>query len=206
MSRAAFVGLVRLDLPERTVCFCDGGSFTFEGRTYSSRDDVFGTIAGVDRLDEGVGDSVPALSITLLPAEGSAPSDLSRPGHQRARVRFWLQEFDPATGQITTNDRPLFDGQIDQTNFTLAQRQRQLTMSIVSLAEQLFEGDIGNSLSPTFHKSVWPGERGHDNATGLVVPVAWGTEAPQGGGTGRGGSGGGNSFANYVIQTALKAY
>lgn len=205
MSRSAFVGLIRFDLPERTVAFADGGTFTFDGRTFSSRDEVFGTVEAAQALSEGVGDEVPALSVTLLPDEGSAPSQLSKPGHQRSRVRFWLQEFDPATGQITTNDPPLFDGQVDQTNFTVGHRERRLTMSIVSLAEQLFEGDIGNSMSPTFHKSVWPGEQGHDNATGLVTPVAWGIEAPQMSSSSRG-SGGGGGFANYVIRTALRAY
>src|SRR3546814_9368912 len=56
---------------------------------------------------------------------------------------------------------------------------------LVSLAERLFELNIGNSLNSAWHKSVWPGELGHDNATGLSIPVAWGVESPRssGGGT-----------------------
>src|SRR3546814_8736110 len=47
---------------------------------------------------------------------------------------------------------------------------RELAVSVVSLAERLFELNIGNSLNSAWHKSVWPGELGHDNATGLSIP------------------------------------
>src|SRR3546814_7709774 len=61
----------------------------------------------------------------------------------------------------------------------------EVAVSVVSLAERLFELNIGNSLNSAWHKSVWPGELGHDNATGLSIPVAWGVESPRssGGGT-----------------------
>src|SRR5690606_3785725 len=102
---------------------------------------------------------------------------------------FWIAEYDVATGIISTADVQ-FDGQIDQTVFSSGRGTKELSMSIVSLAERLFEGNIGNTLNSTWHKSVWPGEKGHDNATGLSVPIAWGTEAPRsyrtGEGTGQG--------------------
>src|SRR3546814_1850748 len=55
----------------------------------------------------------------------------------------------------------------------------EVAVSVVSLAERLFELNIGNSLNSAWHKSVWPGELGHDNATGLSIPVAWGVESPR---------------------------
>src|SRR3546814_14440890 len=60
----------------------------------------------------------------------------------------------------------------------------EVAVSVVSLAERLFELNIGNSLNSAWHKSVWPGELGHDNATGLSIPVAWGVESPRSGGGG----------------------
>jgi hypothetical protein len=72
----------------------------------------------------------------------------------------------------------LFDGQVDQTTFTIARDNRELSVTIVPSSERLFEANIGNSLSPSFQKSVWSGDTGHDNATGLGRPVAWGTDAP----------------------------
>ncbi|MEO0699437.1 MAG: hypothetical protein AAFY81_06930, partial [Pseudomonadota bacterium] len=47
--------------------------------------------------------------------------------------------------------------------------------------------------SNAFHKSLFPGETGHDNATGLQVSVAWGVEsAPTSTSSGMGSGGGGN--------------
>jgi hypothetical protein len=77
----------------------------------------------------------------------------------------------------------MFFGQIDQTVFKLGRATRDLAMTIVAKLERLFLRNEGNSLSPTFHKSVWPGETGHDNATGLVIPIAWGTESTPGAST-----------------------
>ena len=51
---------------------------------------------------------------------------------------------------------------------------------MVSTAERLFNKADGNTLSPTFRRSVWPLEAGDDEATGLSIPVAWGVEGPNG--------------------------
>lgn len=186
MNIIAMTGLLKIELPEHTIRFCDGGFFEFEGETYRSKDPIFGTIAAVQSLTEGVGDSVPALSITLLPPDATAAADLSKPGHQTSRVRFWLAEYDVSTNVISSADVQ-FDGQIDQSVLTVGKGKRELSVSVVSLAERLFEGNIGNTLNPTWHKSVWPGETGHDNATGLAVPVAWGVEGPRRSSAGGGG-------------------
>ena len=177
MNAIALTGLVQVDLPERTLRFCDGAFFAFEGETFRGKDATYGTIAALAAMSEGVGDTVPAIQMTLLPANDAAPADLSQPGHQTARVRFWIAEYDVASGLITSSE-VMFDGQVDQTILTVGNGAKTLEVSVVSLAERLFEGNIGNTLNPTFHKSVWPGETGHDQATGLTIPVAWGTERP----------------------------
>jgi len=189
VSRVALTGLLTIELPEATLRFTDGGFIEYGGETYRAKDDTFGTIQSVQPLSEGVGDSVPALSITMLPPDTSAVADLTKPGHQTSQVQFVLAEYDVDAGTINSAD-VLFTGQIDQSVLTVGKGKRELSMSVVSLAERLFEGNTGNSLNPTFHKSVWPGETGHDNATGLAVPVAWGVERPSGGGSTYGGGGG----------------
>jgi len=186
MTTVSLTGLLQIDLPEATLRYCDGGFFEFNGGTFRAKDPVFGTVGAVQSLSEGVGDSVPALTMTLLPPDTSSAAEIAKPGHQTARVRFWVAEYDVATGVVTSSDVQ-FDGQIDQSELKVGKGAKELTVSVVSLAERLFEGNIGNSLNSTFHKSVWPGERGHDNATGLGVPIAWGTEAPRSGGFGGGG-------------------
>lgn len=190
MQQTSLAGLVRIALPDRSpVLLCDGGFIDFSGERYRSSDATFGTIASIEGLDEGQGDEIPALDIDLFPAETAAAGDLSKPGYQQSRVQMWIAEYDVATGQIVGTPDPMFDGQIDQTSLRLG-KGRTLSMSVVSNAERLFEFDIGNSWSPTFHKSVWPGEKGHDNASGLKISVAWGVAGPSaaiGGGNARAG-------------------
>lgn len=184
--RIGLTGLMQIDLPERTLRLCDGGFFEFEGQTFRAKDEVFGTILSFEAMAEGVGDTIPALSLTLIPKDTTAAADLSRPGHQTARVRLWIAEFDVDTMEIVAASLQ-FDGQVDQSVLKVGRASRTLDLTVVSLMERIFEGNIGNTLNPSWHKSVWPGETGHDNATGLVLPVAWGAAASQGGGRGTGG-------------------
>lgn len=179
MRRIALMGLLRIELPSQDINLCDGGFMEFGGETFRSSDPLFGTVGSVDSLGEGVGDEVPALDLVMLPPGTAAVTDLSQPGYQRSRVRFWIGEYDPDDGTLDGADL-MFDGQIDQTTLTVGRDRRELAMSIVSTAEKLFERNAGNSLNPTWHKSVWPGETGHDNGTGLTTPVAWGVENASG--------------------------
>ncbi len=178
MNTVALIGLMKMELPDATVRLCDGGFIEYDSETYRSFDPVFGTIASIDALSEGVGDEVPALEVTFYPHGDAEPSDLSQPGFQTARTRFWIGEYDVEAGTLDGTPDLVFDGQLDRTQLIVG-RERTLSCSIVSLAERLFELNIGNSLNPNWHKSVWSGELGHDNATGLSVPVAWGAASPR---------------------------
>lgn len=199
MQRIAIVGLIKIELPGGSVNLCDGGYFPWAGDNYRGHDDTFGTISSVEPMTEGRGDEIPALQLTLLPPGGAAIADLSQPGFQKSRVRSWIAEYNQQTGQITGTPEAMFDGQIDQTTLRIG-RERSLEISCVQTAERVFELDIGNSLSSAFHKSVWPGELGHDEATGLKTSIAWGVEAPARAGSSSGGAGGGfgSRFARVV--------
>lgn len=178
MSRIGLVGLCQIELPEEAVLLTDGGFMNWDGDLFVSKHGTFGTIASIDELSEGVDAEIPALDMVMYPASTAAPAELSQPGYQRSHVTFWLGEYDRDTGELTDEPDTLFEGQIDQTMLKAGRPARELSMTITSAAERLFERNIGNSLSASFHKSVWPGETGHDNATGLGAPIAWGVEAP----------------------------
>lgn len=206
MQSIALIGLLKIELPDATVRLSDGGFVEFNGETYRSTDPVFGGIASLEALTEGVGEEIPALELALNPAGTSAASDLSRPGFQRSSVRLWVGEYDVDAGTLVGDPDLLFYGQIDQTVLRIGRSARDLAMTIVSTLERLFMRNEGNSLSPVFHKSVWAGETGHDNATGLTIPVAWGVESSRGassaggaygGSTRGGGAGTGQDMVQY---------
>lgn len=183
IDRVGMIGLLKIELPDATIRLCDGGFVPWGAETFRSVDPVFGSLAAVEELEEGIAESVPAFTMTLLPTGAEGPAALSQPGFQRSRVRFWLAEYAPDDGMLVGEPDLQFDGQIDTTTLSAGFGELSLDMSVVSQLERLFSRNRGNSLNPRWHKSVWPGETGHDNATGLSVPVAWGVES-QGGGNG----------------------
>lgn len=180
MDRILLTGLMKIELRDtREILLCDGGFVDFAGDRYRSSDDTFGIIGAVESYSEGVGEEAPAFRMTLLPPSTSAAADLSAPGMQGSRARFWIAEIDPDAGTVIGTPDLQFDGMIDQTILRVGLRKLELDMTFVPLAERLFSRNEGNSLNPSFHKRVNPGELGEDNATGLGIGVAWGVEAQQ---------------------------
>lgn len=196
--------LVEMALPERTLRLTDGGEFVFDGGIFIAKDDVFGTIGVVDSLSEGDGSEAPSLAMSLFPAENAAIAALFKTDHQTSRVRIWLQRYNQATGQITSNFPPVYDGEIDVTDLILDKGTRRLDIDLVTRHELLFYNNEANSLTPNFHKKIYPGETGHDAAIDLPVPVSWGTASPPRGQSSgvSGGGGGGRGFGASVIGGA----
>lgn len=188
-------GLIKIELPDATIRLCDGGFVYFDGEKYTSADEDFGSIGSVETFEEAIGDEAPAGQLTFLPASTAAAATLSQPQFQGSRIRFWSVVIDETSGTVTDSEL-VGDMELDTTQLRLSRGQRELEMGFISVAERLFNINEGNVLSPTFHKSVWPGELGFDNATGVPLTKAWGVVgSPRGsasfvGGSGNAGSGG----------------
>lgn len=202
MNTVSLVGLVRIELPDRTLRFSSGGFIQFDGETYEATDPVYGTIGSVRALSEGIGDTIPALVIDILPAQTSlSVNGLSVGAIQQSSVKLWVAEYNQETGVIIGTPELRFIGAVDQPQVTFALGQFTIQITCVPELELLFFRDDGNGLSTTFHKSIYgPGELGHDNATGLSRPIYWGVQSPPrtgvvfGGSGGGGGGGGGSGF------------
>lgn len=181
MRRVRLTGLLKLELRDgRTIRLCDGGWVPWGAEKFVARDSTFGIIGSMETFEEGVGDEVPAFSLTFLPVSTAAATDLAAPGMQGSRLRMWIAELDDLTGQIIGAPDQQFDGQLDQVRLVTGRAKRELSMTFVPRGERFFNSNDGNTLSSAFHKSVFPGELGEDNANGLPAAVAWGTEAQPG--------------------------
>lgn len=202
MRRYAFIWIIEIVLGRHTMRLTDGGFVRWGGQVFRARDPQFGAIGAVGNLSEGVGEEVPVIDMTLLPPSATAPSFLSQPGDQSAPARFWLGEVDIDAGTLMAEPELQFEGEIDQTTIEFGADAHTVAMTIVSAAARLLERSIGNTLSPSFHKSIWPGETGHDQATGIGRTVAWGVEAPRGGAA-SGGAYGGAGFIDARNYHAL---
>lgn len=66
MSRIGMIGLCKIELPSATVRLTDGGFIQWGAETFTSKDAVFGTIASIEELSEGIEAEVPALEMTMI--------------------------------------------------------------------------------------------------------------------------------------------
>ncbi len=178
IDRILLAGLMKAELPGHTILLCDGGTVEWEGDVYTSIDDTFGTIAGFDAPEEGVGDVIPAGTLTMLPNGSVTAIALSRPEFMGSRIRFWIAEIDQMTGAVIGDPDLQADWQMDRTTMRGQRGKRELDVDMVSRAQRLLAKVEGNVLSSAFHSSIFPGERGFDNATGLPVNFAWGVASP----------------------------
>lgn len=188
-SAITIVGLALIELPTRIMRLCDGGTCFFAGAFYTSSDAVFGTMAAIEAVEERLGDQAPGGRISFLPPATTSAETLMA-DYQNSRMRFWLGQI-ASDGKTVQNEELLADVLIDSTALRLDRGRRIWDVDYISRAEKLFLIKDGNSLSPRFHKTIWPGELGLDNATGLQRSVAWGTESPTRGVTALSGGGGG---------------
>lgn len=203
------VGLVEMTLPSKTVRLCDGGFVYWGVNKFQSADEDFGSIESVQALDERVGDEAPGATLTFLPKSTAAAAALSQPEYQGSPMRFWLARVDEATGELDGEPELVADMELDTTRLRVGKGARALDVEMISVAERLFNVSEGNVLSGRFHKTVWPGEQGFDNATGVGITVPWGVQgAPRSSsviGAAGGGGGGGGVKASAVLGTSFNS-
>lgn len=194
-QRPYIAGLIQIDLPGYTLRLVDGGHVVWNGQNFVSRDPRFGSIASIGGFEDGIGDSAPSVTIELFPATTVAATDLSAPNMQGSQVRMWLAVINPSTGQPIPDPYLIFIGDLDQTTLRAGRGTRRVQLECTSGFERFFEAEEGNRMSDAFHKSIWPGETGLANMTGVEKRVYWGAEAPPPSAPGYGGAGGGGSFS-----------
>lgn len=197
-SVITLAGLCEIELPGRTVRWCDGGFVTWGGDLFKSEDEDFGTIESIDAVTEAISDEAPSGKLTVLPPSVVDAADLFQPDAQGSPMRFWLAEIDPATGGVVGTPENLFSGFLDALTLRIGRDRRAVEIEFMSEAERLFWTREGNVLSPRFHKTVWPGELGLDFATGAQTAVPWGVAGPGRGTIGSGFVTGGGGFSRAI--------
>ena len=189
-------GLIEMQLPTGTVRMSDCAAVKWGATIYDGVDADFGSVASVDDIEEGIADELPAWSITFHPPSDTSAVTIADAAFQGARILCHLAEVNPATGMVIGTPDLISDGIIDVPTLRIGKDERAVDFSVVGRTDKLFLLREGNTLSSAFHESVWPGERGFDNATGVQLSVAWGVAGPPRGtvlwgGGGFGGGGGG---------------
>jgi hypothetical protein len=187
-------GLLRIDLPARVIRLSDFGDTRWGADLFESSDSIWGPVQAIGMGQEGIGDFATGGSISFSPPSVSSPGGLSHRTFQGSIMKFWIAEISRVTGLVVGNPVLQFQGWVDVTRLGLQSKARVLDVAFVDLLERLFLKREGNLANSRFHTSVWPGELGFENATGLQSNVAWGTESPPRGTLGVGSGGGGDDY------------
>lgn len=174
-------GAVEINLPGYDLCLLDGaGVLSFGGKTYRGRDPVYGVLAAIEDIGDGVTEQAPSVGITLLPASDAAAASLAAPTMQGSPVAIYIGAVDPASGAVIPDPHLLFLGELDVPTLKSGPNSRSLEYEVVSVFERFFDDDEGARLSDGFHRSIWPDERGFVFVTGVTETVYWGMDAPPG--------------------------
>lgn len=197
-DRIMIAAVMEATLPGHTARISDGGVVVVDAETYASEDSVLGVPIAFESLNEGVGDEAPVAAITFNPPGSVASADLNDPALANSRIRISIVEIDEDDGTQVGDVEQVADLIVDNPSLRFENNARQLEFACVSNAERLFLVNQGNSLSPSFHEQIWPGEKGLTNASGVSRSVAWGAAAaPRGSSTGVAGGGGGGGGGGY---------
>ncbi len=191
---------VEIQLSGAVVRLTTGGVVTVEGLAFIPRDPVYGTLSRIGKITDGAGDEAQSVDIELLPPSTAALAELANPNEQGGAVTVLSGTVNRETGAVIGYEID-FIGVVN--NAPLAVRDTGWTLTIECVTEELRlkEDDEDKTLSPAFHREVWPSEAGLDNVTFVDRTIVWRGNSPSnsisgvpsGSGSG-GGSRGGGSF------------
>jgi hypothetical protein len=172
--------LVQIDLDDRTVRLSVDGWFTFGGEQFLPTDPELGTIIALQYGEDGAGDVLSPLEIAFAPPAPLAASVLNVAALKRSRVQAWVVNYNAETGAILESQRR-FLGHVAQPSVKSARNEYTVSLLCQPMSAAALAANRGNGLNAAFHKRMFPGELGHDEASGLSQGKAWGTfRAPKG--------------------------
>lgn len=184
-KRKSATGFFEITLPSGTKRILLGsGEVDWDGDTFKGYDSTFGSIVGGDSVAEDAGGQAPNTSITVQVASTADKADIASDAVQLAPVKIWLAAIgvDASNHFIAVPDPELmFDGFIDQATISLDKGKDQIDYTLISGFDYFFEDSEGQRLSDAFHQSIWPGELGLSNVSGVTRKIYWGTLGPAAG-------------------------
>ena len=183
-ERLVITLLIEADLPAGPMRLMFGvGAILWGAKVFSDTDDTYGALAGIDAIEDGDDDEAPPFTFDMLPPTNAAAAALCNPLNQGSPVYVWLAALDTSTMLLVPDPTLLGYFQWDIATLMPDAGSREVEIECVSAFDLLLEDDEGARLTDAFHQSIWPGELGCANVTGLTEPRYWGMATPRDTGT-----------------------
>ena len=170
---------LRMALPDYTIKAVDGaGAVSIDGEVYTGEDAVYGTLSGIEVIEESQGTEAPSVRVVFLPRSTTALANITNPAVQGSEVQIPFAVLDATTGSVIGDPELLFLGELDSAEVTAGRNSRAITFEIVSAWDRFFDVNEGARQTSSFHRKFYPDELGFDFITGVDQDVYWGYYAP----------------------------
>lgn len=192
---ATLTGFFEIDLPSGTRRLLFGSTeVAWGGHTWVGDDPTIGSIDAPDDVREDMSGQAPNGSVSLNISPTADRDDIAGQDAQLSPLKTWLVALKlDGAGHLQVVDDPelLSDMYIDQATIDLDKGRDDLEYTTISAFDYFFEDGEGQRLNGQFHRTIWIGEKGLDNVTGITKKTYWGAYGPN-----ATGSGGGSSSIN----------
>lgn len=207
-NRAQATGFFEITLPSGTKRLMIGsGEVSYGGNIFKGHDNSIGHVASGEGVREDTSGEAPNTSLTIAVSPTADKSEIASEDVQLSSVKIYLAALglDGSDKLIAIPDPELlFDGFIDQAVISIDKGRDEVDYSIISAFDHFFEDSEGQRLNGQFHKTVWAGEKGLDNVSGVTRKIYWGTYGPGGaGGVGHPISGGAQGGVTSFLNNSL---
>lgn len=168
--------LVSVEIDEGTTVRWTDGGFVFWGDDLYEAKTEFGVVSEISELSDGVDGEASSASLTVLPADDEAFGVLIDPATQGATVNISLGAVDFQTGALIGEPDLLLRCEVDVARLT--RTGEALILDCITEEARMLEVNDERRLTDSFHQSVWPGELGYANVTGLDTKIYWRANDP----------------------------
>lgn len=194
-GKSPIVPFVEVTLPTYTMRHLVGsGEVDWGVKRFVGRDPKFGVLVSAGNLHDGVSDEAPEWVITFAPPDEATAAELTAATAQGGEVNGWIAVVDRTTGLVIPDPVHLFAGELDVPRLRVGKGSRVVEWRCTSALEAFHDQEIGARLSDSHHLTVWPGETGLANMTGIERTSYWGVEKPPSNVTY---AGGGSTLGNF---------
>lgn len=170
------------DLPDGPLRLSTYGFFTFlvDGApaTFTESDPVYGRLAGIGEVADGVADEAPTTPFVIMPPSTAAMAALVAPGVQNSRVRIWNLTLDPVAGTPLGTPELWLRGKADAPVLHVDESSFTVTVDARSALARALRPNEAAKVNNGFHQRCRPGEKGFQYISSVNRSIPWGSDTP----------------------------
>lgn len=174
-ARAKRCHLVKVEMPDHTIRWTDGGVVRWDGEVYRTKDATYGSLNAIGTIVDGIEVDAAPVTLSIAPPSLASLDALARSDAQGGRVEIYLAAL--VGGQVQGEPYLLYIGELDQPSLPPGP-ERILEYEIISAEARALRVSEEQVQSDAFHRLCFPGELGQQYATDGTKLTYWREDEP----------------------------